>query len=396
MYECRCILPPWDHLWLLEFVLGLWRFFLHWCLPLIILYNATEYRCESLVTISIGRRRGVKPNDLASEPPATLITTVVVAPEEANPQPLFWDDVVCPLAHRLKIPPESIVTCGPAYLQQDLSPLQTSDPLVTFPDENFIPNSEYLQHVSSEPTLLPTQHIVLAAPGPSSPSRSSQRPPPVPSSALTLRQIDSAPKPKLVLRTDNAPQITTPRPPPAATIIFPFPSDHLLTLIHFNVCRALITNILVLNIQSAFPDCAAFHEPKLPSPALIPQHLRPTPLQLAVPHAHWIDIFPHPIVRDNLIRAGAAVDIARLCADIVGDTCSEREASLRDEQGRGADGEMQGVIVWADPWDARNWEMTEGFLRKWGWMMRGAEDLVEVSNGWREMRGEERLVVEVF
>ena len=57
--------------------------------------------------------------------------------------------------------------------------------------------------------------------------------------------------------------------------------------------------------------------------------------------------------------------------------------------------EMRGVLVWADPWDASNWELTEGFLRKWGWIFQGATDIIEASNGWRARRGEEGLVVEL-
>ena len=65
------------------------------------------------------------------------------------------------------------------------------------------------------------------------------------------------------------------------------------------------------------------------------------------------------------------------------------------DEGGWRDEELRGVLVWADPWDASNWELTEGFLRKWGWTLRGATDLIDASNKWREKRGEDRLVVEL-
>lgn len=49
----------------------------------------------------------------------------------------------------------------------------------------------------------------------------------------------------------------------------------------------------------------------------------------------------------------------------------------------------QGLIVWGDPWEAKNWEVTEGFVRRWGWMMKGCwEGILEATNFWRGIRGE--------
>ena len=67
---------------------------------------------------------------------------------------------------------------------------------------------------------------------------------------------------------------------------------------------------------------------------------------------------------------------------------------LVEEEGEEEE-ERRGVIVWSDPWEMGGWELTEGFLRKWGWMLEGAEEVIELSNRWRERRGEERLFVEV-
>ncbi|MCJ1431045.1 hypothetical protein MMC27_000395 [Xylographa pallens] len=189
---------------------------------------------------------------------------------------------------------------------------------------------------------------------------------------------------------------------------FPLSSDYLLTLVQFNVLRALLTNISLLHLTYIFFPSSSAPPAVAPSPSLIPPALRPTPLQLSTPHLPWIDIFPHPMVRDNLIRAGSAVDDHDMCIDIVGEICGgggpcevlgmEWDASrvvIRDKEEGQPEREMRGVLVWADPWDASNWELTEGFLRKWGWVFRGATDLIDTSNAWREQRGEDRLVVEL-
>ena len=36
--------------------------------------------------------------------------------------------------------------------------------------------------------------------------------------------------------------------------------------------------------------------------------------------------------------------------------------------------------------------MSEGFLRKWGWLLNGLPELLEATNRWRVERGEEPFV----
>lgn len=56
---------------------------------------------------------------------------------------------------------------------------------------------------------------------------------------------------------------------------------------------------------------------------------------------------------------------------------------------------MRGMLIWGEPWRIDGWEVTEGFLRKWGWLLKGCDEMIEASNRWRGLRGEEPLVVEV-
>jgi hypothetical protein len=160
-------------------------------------------------------------------------------------------------------------------------------------------------------------------------------------------------------------------------------ADHLLVFVKINVFRALISNSkdLGFNYEENMPDDA-------PSPfsnpsdrnhrhQTLPPALRPTKLQYEIPHHPWLDLIPIPGMRDNLIRAGDSYDDMELCGDLVG--CFS-ESSNRE-----------GMIVWGDPWDPSGWEVTESFLRHWGWTIRGCSELLASTNRWRQRRGEKSL-----
>jgi len=80
----------------------------------------------------------------------------------------------------------------------------------------------------------------------------------------------------------------------------------------------------------------------------VPLPLRPTTLQMTVLHIPWIDRFPFPRMRDNVIQ---------LCCDGF------------DEDEFFADiftGESFTVAPGALSWDPAGWKMAEGFRSKWG------------------------------
>lgn len=54
-----------------------------------------------------------------------------------------------------------------------------------------------------------------------------------------------------------------------------------------------------------------------------------------------------------------------------------------------------GLLVWSNPWEPSGWELTEGFMKKWGFLVNGCTDLVQSTNRWRDLRGEEPLVFEL-
>jgi hypothetical protein len=118
-----------------------------------------------------------------------------------------------------------------------------------------------------------------------------------------------------------------------------------------------------------------------PSPPSVacPQNLQPTLVQREVLHHPWLDVFPFPRFRDNVIRAVDAdlMDDDDLCADIA-------EMNF--------DGTARpSLIVWGDPCDPSGWEASVLFLRKWGWLLRGCPEVLEATNRWRRTRGENEL-----
>ncbi|KAL4899006.1 hypothetical protein BDW74DRAFT_171841 [Aspergillus multicolor] len=176
-------------------------------------------------------------------------------------------------------------------------------------------------------------------------------------------------------------------------------TDLLLSLTRVNFLRALHTNIEVLGYSAsemhddALSQFGSFGPTKpslrsVESPSF-PASLRPTEIQLAIPHHPWVDLLPIPTMRDNLILAewelGDAFDDTALCRAM----CGYGTLSLpaRRDVGRGE----TGIIIWRDPWDASGWEVTETFLRQWGWVVQGCTELFRSTDWWRGVRGERPL-----
>ncbi|KAK0099672.1 hypothetical protein ONS95_013435 [Cadophora gregata] len=172
------------------------------------------------------------------------------------------------------------------------------------------------------------------------------------------------------------------------TIMFPLSPDHqLITLVQYNVVRALILNMSMLSLLYCLPDkCSrAFGISSTgPSPPeKISKDLQPTPIQQSIPHPFWISAIPFPALRDNLILMAGMYDRDDLCYDL-GQALYEGFDDV----------ERRGFLVWRDPWQMDGWEVTEGFVKKWGFLLEGCSEVVESANRWRDVRGEERLVVE--
>lgn len=86
-----------------------------------------------------------------------------------------------------------------------------------------------------------------------------------------------------------------------------------------------------------------------PQPLTIPESLYPTPLQLSTPHHDWIDRFPFPRMRDNMIILNDTIDVK----DILCDFFLMRSFSVRSG---GAS------------WDPDAWLISPEFNEKWGYL----------------------------
>jgi len=193
------------------------------------------------------------------------------------------------------------------------------------------------------------------------------------------------------------------RPALAAKIRFGFPlsADHLIHLIQFNVYRAVLSNMSTLRLLDMFSCEVQLDETvrisALPLPGAIPPTLEPTALQKTVPHAPFVDLFPLPALRDALIKAAGQFDDCDLCIDLLGSIAAKHvpktaEKAADSQGGAWEHDNRKGLVVWGEPWRVASWEVEEGFVRKWGWMLReNCEELLRSTNTWRQVRGEEPL-----
>ena len=174
----------------------------------------------------------------------------------------------------------------------------------------------------------------------------------------------------------------------------PLPSDQkLLTLMHFNLVRALTQNVFILSLN---PDRM---NSDLESPFTsadseiwkhsLPETLRPTDLQKIVPHHPELDVFPFPMWRDNMLRKGWTHPKNDYCMDLLYGVESEAVDRASGLPGR------TGLIAWGEPWLQDSWEIEEGFARKYREFFDHCEELLESTNRWRAGRGEGPLVLEV-
>ncbi|GKZ17813.1 hypothetical protein AbraIFM66951_012079 [Aspergillus brasiliensis] len=160
-------------------------------------------------------------------------------------------------------------------------------------------------------------------------------------------------------------------------------TEPLLGLVQFNITRSLVANAQILGYTSERMAPSA----RSPLTSLkgseayfhaLPASLQPTALQRSVHHHPWIDLLPVAELRNNLLRQSeTAYDAAQLCRDMRGFQVVN--------SGRG------GVIVWGEPWDPHGWEVTEAFVQKWPWVVRGSHSLLQSTNYWRAQRGEPTL-----
>lgn len=168
---------------------------------------------------------------------------------------------------------------------------------------------------------------------------------------------------------------------------------HLPLLVRYNVATSLATNAAHLGVVEEFYKWDGVSPVNQQGPFLgltfrdhfsdWPATLQPTVLQLSMKHHPWVDCFPWPQLRDNLLRAFEHPNLCdedELCHDIC-DLSDNRESML---------------VVWGPPEDPSKWEVTNQFLRKWAWLLNGCEEVLLSTNHWRVKRGESPVTPQQF
>ncbi|KAH6712058.1 hypothetical protein BKA61DRAFT_609525 [Leptodontidium sp. MPI-SDFR-AT-0119] len=221
---------------------------------------------------------------------------------------------------------------------------------------------------------------------------------------ISFGQLTSPASPENAILNSNT--------PPLNPNSFPVSSDHLLRLIHFNVFRGLITNKALLygrtfqtkvNLDFVLPEsrnlCDGLALIRSKPGQALPTSLSPTYVQASIAHSPWINMFPFPALRDNLIKAEKDFDHEDLFFDLFGEMFICRAIEPISKEVRVAEDELEddvtarrkGLIIWGEPWDANSWEATPGFVNKWTWLLRNNHDLIESTNRWRAKRDEKPL-----
>ena len=168
---------------------------------------------------------------------------------------------------------------------------------------------------------------------------------------------------------------------------------HLPLLVRYNVATSLATNAAHLGVVEEFYKWDGVSPMNQQGPLLgltfrdhfsdWPATLQPTVLQLSTKHHPWVDCFPWPQLRDNLLRAFEHPNLCdedELCHDI---------CDLSDDR-------VSMLVVWGPPEDPSNWEVTNQFLRKWAWLLNGCEKVLLSTNYWRVKRGESPVTPQQF
>jgi len=171
------------------------------------------------------------------------------------------------------------------------------------------------------------------------------------------------------------------------SLSLPVPRD-LPTLTRLNAFNALARNALVLGISVESLESDEGDSPFLcQRPLLVstdgvvqlfPAHLTPTALQRTVKHHPWLDLFPIPRMRDNILQGiqDGILDEDMLCNELVCDLLNLEGSSAAS------------LIIWGDSWEMGQWEFSPDFFKRWGALLQGCEEVWHATNQWRAKRGE--------
>ncbi|KAB2102603.1 hypothetical protein AG0111_0g8949 [Alternaria gaisen] len=163
--------------------------------------------------------------------------------------------------------------------------------------------------------------------------------------------------------------------------------SHLPLLLKYNVASGLARNADLLGVTAQYYDWYGISPLNKQGPLLgsgagaeWPACLQPTELQSSIEHHPWLDLFPWPKVRDNMLQAFQRTEPVDYEDELCIDVCEYNHLDRRPI-----------LIVWGPPEDHRSWEIDPIFLKKWGWLLSGCPEVYEATNYWRGTRGEKPI-----
>ena len=163
--------------------------------------------------------------------------------------------------------------------------------------------------------------------------------------------------------------------------------SHLPLLLKYNVASGLARNADLLGVTAQYYDWYGISPLNKQGPLLgsgagaeWPACLQPTELQSSIEHHPWLDLFPWPKVRDNMLQAFQRTEPVDYEDELCIDVCEYNHLDRRPI-----------LIVWGPPEDHRSWEIDPIFLEKWGWLLSGCPEVYEATNYWRGTRGEKPI-----
>lgn len=239
--------------------------------------------------------------------------------------------------------------------------------------------------VPSSPLLLDFSCLADDDPGASSTALAGVEDAPVQSTVDALAWLEAAP----------------PLPSPAATTggvdddDLSFPDSYLLPVPELSTLKAFMRIATCLSVDSSiFWDIHAVSPffrgggAGAAATATSTSHLslsrtwQPTAAQLFLPHHPLLDFLPWPSVREKVIRVLNLPEDMRPPAARSATALAQFAYDLED----GA----EGIRIWGgDPYDPAGWEVGQVLFERW-WFLFDRQ-VIEQSNGWRDMRGAARL-----
>lgn len=103
----------------------------------------------------------------------------------------------------------------------------------------------------------------------------------------------------------------------------------------------------------------------------LPAPLRPSKAQLEVPHCFGVDLIASPALRDRLM--GLTPDVQQSFIAEFGSCIGEAE-------------DIGQVVIWGDdPLSEMSWEVSQGLIERWGWLL--GKEFIGRCNWWRRQRG---------